>query len=71
MSAGYMKRDITTSNPPAPEQIGVGEVVINAVTGIMYSKLITLLFFYLINFIFIISAAYNVVLNQYDTSDKS
>lgn len=39
MSAGYMKRDITTSNPPAPDQIGVGEVVINAVTGIMYSKL--------------------------------
>jgi hypothetical protein len=39
MSAGYMKRDITTINPPAPDQIGVGEVVINATTGIMYSKL--------------------------------
>ena len=37
--SGYMKRDITTTNPPAPEQIGVGEVVINATTGIMYSKL--------------------------------
>lgn len=39
MSAGYTKRDITTTNPPAPDQIGVGEIVINAVTGIIYSKL--------------------------------
>jgi hypothetical protein len=37
--SGYIKRDITTSNPPAPDQIGVGELVINATTGIMYSKL--------------------------------
>lgn len=39
MSAGYTKRDITTTNPPAPDQIGVGEIVINAVTGVIYSKL--------------------------------
>jgi hypothetical protein len=39
MSDFKIKRDITTSNPPAPNQLEVGELVMNATTGIMYSKL--------------------------------
>lgn len=35
-----LKRDITTDSPPAPEQVGVGELVVNAKTGIIYSKLV-------------------------------
>lgn len=33
-----MKRDITSSSAPAPEQLEVGEIAINAQTGILYSK---------------------------------
>jgi hypothetical protein len=33
-----LKREIETNNPPAPDQLDVGEIVINAKTGIMYSK---------------------------------
>jgi hypothetical protein len=36
----YIKRDITTSNFPAPDQVEVGELVINSNTGIMYTKLV-------------------------------
>jgi hypothetical protein len=35
----YLKRDITSENPPAADQVGVGELVINATTGILYTKL--------------------------------
>lgn len=38
--AFQIKRDITTTNPPAPNQLDVGEVVMNALTGILYSKLV-------------------------------
>lgn len=38
--AFHIKRDITTTNPPAADQLEVGEIVINATTGIIYSKLI-------------------------------
>ena len=34
----FFKRDISTNNAPADNQVGVGELVINANTGIMYSK---------------------------------
>jgi hypothetical protein len=34
----FFKRDLTTNNAPADNQIEVGELVINAKTGIMYSK---------------------------------
>jgi hypothetical protein len=34
-----LKRDITSSAAPAPNQIEVGELAINAKTGILYSKL--------------------------------
>lgn len=33
-----MKRDLTSSSAPAPEQLEVGEIAINAKTGILYSK---------------------------------
>ena len=39
MSDFKIKRDITTSNPPAADQLEVGELVMNATTGILYSKL--------------------------------
>lgn len=39
MSDFKIKRDITTANPPAANQLEVGELVINATTGIIYSKL--------------------------------
>ena len=39
MSNFKIKRDITTSNPPAANQLEVGELVMNATTGIIYSKL--------------------------------
>lgn len=35
-----IKRDITTTNFPAPDQVDVGELVINANTGTMYTKLV-------------------------------
>jgi hypothetical protein len=34
----FFKRDISTNNAPADNQVSVGELVINANTGIMYSK---------------------------------
>jgi hypothetical protein len=34
----FFKRDISTNNAPADNQVDVGELVINANTGIMYSK---------------------------------
>lgn len=34
----FFQRDITTNNAPADDQIGVGELKINAKTGILYSK---------------------------------
>ena len=39
MSNFKIKRDITTSNPPAANQLEIGELVMNATTGIIYSKL--------------------------------
>jgi hypothetical protein len=33
-----LKRDITSSSAPAPDQIEVGELLINAKTGTLYSK---------------------------------
>lgn len=35
-----LKRDILSNNAPASDQIEVGELVINAKTGILYSKLV-------------------------------
>jgi hypothetical protein len=35
-----LKRDITSINPPAPNQLEVGELVINSKTGKLYTKLI-------------------------------
>lgn len=35
-----IKRDITTSNPPHPDQLDVGELAINALTGKLYTKLV-------------------------------
>lgn len=35
-----LRRDITTEAPPSPEQLEVGDLVINSRTGIMYSKLV-------------------------------
>lgn len=34
----FFKRDITTNNAPADNQISVGELVFNAKTGILYGK---------------------------------
>jgi hypothetical protein len=34
----FFKRDISTNNAPADSQISIGELVINANTGILYSK---------------------------------
>jgi hypothetical protein len=34
----FLTRDISTTNAPLDTQVGVGELVINANTGIMYSK---------------------------------
>jgi len=34
----FLKRDISTNNAPTDAQIGVGELAINANTGIMYTK---------------------------------
>ena len=34
----FLKRDISTNNAPTDDQIGVGELAINAKTGIMYTK---------------------------------
>jgi hypothetical protein len=34
----FFKRDITTNNAPLDDQVEVGELVLNAKTGIMYSK---------------------------------
>ena len=34
----FFQRDITTNNAPADNQIGIGELKINAKTGILYSK---------------------------------
>lgn len=34
-----LKRDESSINPPAPEQVDVGELVINSVTGKLYTKL--------------------------------
>ena len=34
----FFKRDISTNNAPADDQIGVGELMVNAKTGILYSK---------------------------------
>ena len=34
----FFKRDISTNNAPADNQIGVGELMVNAKTGILYSK---------------------------------
>jgi hypothetical protein len=39
MSLVKLKRDITTSNPPATDQVEIGELVLNATTGILYTKL--------------------------------
>lgn len=39
MSFFLIKRDVTTVNYPSPDQIDVGELVVNAVTGILYTKL--------------------------------
>ena len=33
-----LKRDISSNSAPAPDQIEVGELVVNAKTGILYSK---------------------------------
>lgn len=35
-----IKRDISTTNAPHPDQLDIGELVINAVTGKLYSKLV-------------------------------
>jgi len=34
----FLQRDITTNNAPADNQIGIGELKINAKTGILYTK---------------------------------
>ena len=39
MSRFLLKRDDTSINAPAPEQLAVGELVINSVTGKLYSKI--------------------------------
>jgi len=35
----FLKRDITSTNAPHPDQIEVGELVLNALTGKLYTKL--------------------------------
>lgn len=35
-----IKRDISTSNAPHPDQLDVGELAINAITGKLYTKLV-------------------------------
>jgi hypothetical protein len=35
----FLKRDITTTNPPHPDQLEVGELLLNALTGRLYTKL--------------------------------
>jgi hypothetical protein len=35
-----IKRDITSTSAPSPEQLEVGELAVNATTGILYSKLV-------------------------------
>lgn len=39
MSYFKLKRDITTNNDPSADQVEIGELVINATTGILYTKL--------------------------------
>lgn len=39
MSLVKLKRDITTSNPPASDQVEIGELVLNSTTGTLYTKL--------------------------------
>lgn len=41
MSKFLLKRDDTSINPPAPEQVEVGELVLNAKTGRLYTKLVS------------------------------
>lgn len=41
MSKFLLKRDDTSVNPPAPEQVEVGELVLNAKTGKLYTKLVS------------------------------
>lgn len=41
MSKFLLKRDDTSVRPPAPEQIEVGELVLNAKTGKLYTKLVS------------------------------
>lgn len=36
-----LKRDQTTTNHPCPNDLAVGEIVLNAVTGNLYTKLVT------------------------------
>jgi hypothetical protein len=35
-----IKTDITSTSAPAPEQISIGELAFNAVTGILYAKMV-------------------------------
>lgn len=35
-----IKRDITTTNGPAPSQLEVGEFAVNGITGVLYFKLV-------------------------------
>ena len=35
----FLKRDITSTNPPHPDQLEVGELLLNALTGKLYTKL--------------------------------
>lgn len=41
MSKFLLKRDDTSINAPAPDQVEVGELVLNAKTGKMYTKLVS------------------------------
>jgi hypothetical protein len=36
-----LKRDQTTTNHPCPDDLAIGEIVLNAVTGNLYTKLVT------------------------------
>jgi hypothetical protein len=36
-----LRHDITTTNAPAPSQLSVGELIINSITGKMYTKLVS------------------------------
>jgi hypothetical protein len=41
MSRFLLKRDDTSVNAPAPEQVAVGELVLNSKTGKLYTKLVS------------------------------